>query len=117
MSIEDLMLFDSNKAEAGEYDPDSFKEGLATLKESLSKEAPHEQVRRILIELKESLRNYPQIVHELLDEDVGTLVAGIKRISDVVLVKDAARQTKKRGTSTMTRRQLADAINAPPEDF
>lgn len=117
MPIEDLILFDSNKAEAGEYDPDTFKAGLASLKEALSSEVPHETIKKMLIELKDALRNYPQIVHELLEEDIGVLVGGIKRTSDVVLVKDEAKQTKKRGKSTMTRRELADAINAPPEDF
>lgn len=117
MSIEDLILFDSTKAEAGEYDPESFKSGLSSLQEALASEVPHETIRKILIELKEALRNYPQIVHELLEEDIGVLVGGIKRTSDVVLVKDEVKQTKKRGKATMTRRELADAINSPPEDF
>ena len=114
--IEDLVLFDSKKAGSGEYDPESFKEGLSTLQESLSKEVPVEDVRKILISLKESLRNYPQIVHELLDEDVGVLVAGIKRISNVVLVKDETKQTKKKA-GTISRSKLAELINKPPEDF
>lgn len=117
MSIEDLVLFNSSKAEAGEYDPETFKEGLATLRKALSDETPSEGIKRILIQLKESLRNYPQIVHELLDEDVGVLVGGIKRISDVILVKDTAKQTKKKAKSNISRRELADLINNQPDDF
>jgi hypothetical protein len=117
MPIEDLILFDSTKAAAGEYDPESFKEGLATLKASLEQEVPHESIRKILISLKESLRNYPAIVHELKDADVGVLVGGIKRVSDVVLVKDTAKQTKKKAKSNISRRELAELINAPPDDF
>lgn len=117
MSIDDLILFDSNKAEAGEYDPESFKEGLSSLSKALGEEVPHETIRSILISLKESLKNYPQIVHELKDEDVGTLVAGIKRISDVILVKDTAKQTKKKAKSNISRRELAELINKPPDDF
>jgi len=117
MSIDDLILFDSKKAAAGEYDPETFKEGLSALKKGLDEEIPHENIRRILIQLKESLRNYPNIVHELLDEDVGVLVGGIKRISDVVLVADKAKQTKKKGSSNISRAKLAELINAPPDDF
>lgn len=117
MSIEDLVLFSSSKAEAGEYDPETFKEGLASLSRALKDETPSEGIKRILIQLKESLRNYPQIVHELLDEDVGVLVAGIKRISDVILVKDTAKQTKKKAKSNISRRELADLINNTPDDF
>jgi hypothetical protein len=117
MSIEDLMLFDSVKAEAGEYDPDSFKEGLGSLKKALADEVPHEAIRKILIELKASLNNYPQIVHELLETDVGVLVGGIKRISDVVLVKDTTKQNKKKAGGNISRAKLAELINAPPEDF
>ena len=117
MPIEDLVLFDSTKAKAGEYDPDSFKEGLGTLKKALEEEIPHEGIKRILIQLKESLRNYPQIVHELLDEDVGVLVAGIKRISDVILVKDNIKQTKKKAKATISRRELAELIKDTPDDF
>lgn len=116
MGIEDLILFDSNKAEAGEYNPETFKSGLTHLQTSLHSEVPHEEIRRILIELKETLRNYPQIVHELLAEDIGVLTAGIKRISNVVLVKDNAKQTKKRA-GTISRAELAKMINKPPEDF
>ncbi len=117
MSIEDLVLFDSAKAGAGEYDPDSFKEGLSALQSALDDEVPHEAVRKILIELKESLRNYPQIVHELLDADVGTLVAGIKKLSNVILVKDTLKQNKKKAGSNISRVKLAELINKPPEDF
>lgn len=117
MGIEDLILFgDADKTEEGEYDPDSFKAGLAGLQDSLSSEVPHEEIKRILIELKECLRKYPQIVHELLAEDIGVLVGGIKRTSDVVLVKDEVRQKKKRA-GTISRRELAEMINKPPEDF
>jgi hypothetical protein len=116
MSIEDLILFDSATATSGEYDPESFKSGLAELKKALDSEVPHEDIKKALIDLKEALHNYPQIVHELLDEDVGTLVAGIKRISDVVLVKDQAKQTKKKA-GTISRAALAELINKPPEDF
>ena len=73
--------------------------------------------RKILIELKESLRNYPQIVHELLDADVGTLVAGIKKLSNVILVKDTLKQNKKKAGSNISRVKLAELINKPPEDF
>lgn len=117
MSIDDLILFDSTKAEAGEYDPKTFHEGLSSLSDALHEEVPNETIRSLLISLKESLKNFPQIVHELKDEDVGTLVAGIKRISDVILVKDVAKQTKKKAKSNISRRELAEMINKPPDDF
>lgn len=117
MSIDDLVLFDSNKAQAGEYDPDTFKEGLSSLSIALHEEVPNETIRTLLISLKESLKNFPQIIHELKDEDVGILVAGIKRISDVILVKDQTKQTRKKAKSNISRRELADLINKPPDDF
>ncbi len=117
MSIDDLVLFDSNKAQAGEYDPDTFKAGLSSLSTALHEEVPNETIRSLLISLKESLKNFPQIVHELKDEDVGILVAGIKRISDVILVGDKAKQVKKKAKSNISRRELANLINKPPDDF
>ena len=117
MSIDDLVLFNSNKAGAGEYDPESFKEGLSSLSDALHDEVPNETIRSLLISLKESLKNFPQIIHELKDEDVGVLVAGIKRISDVVLVRDQNKQTKKKAKSNISRRELANLINKPPDDF
>lgn len=117
MSIEDLVLFDSNKAKAGEYDPESFKDGLATLQTRLAETTPIEEIRKVLIELKESLRNYPQIVHELLPEDIGVLVGGIKRTTNVVLVKETAKSNKKKASGNISRSKLAELINKPPEDF
>ena len=116
MSIEDLILFDSTSPHTGEYDPESFKSGLIALKTALDSEVPHEDIKKVLIDLKETLHNYPQIVHELLEEDIGILVAGIKRTTDVVLVKDQTKQTKKKA-GTISRSALADLINKPPEDF
>lgn len=115
--IEDLILFDSHTGTNQEFDPESFKEGISNLKDKLDTEAPHEAVKSILLRLKESLHQYPQIVHELLPEDIGQMTRAIKHISDIVLIKDKTKQNKKVARKQMTREQLVDAIHNPPEDF
>ncbi len=115
--IEDLILFDSHTGTSQEFDPESFKEGISNLKDKLDTEAPHEAIKTILLRLKESLHQYPQIVHELLPEDIGQMTRAIKHISDIVLIKDKTKQNKKVARKQMTREQLVDAIHNPPEDF
>ncbi len=115
--IEDLILFDSHTGTSQEFDPESFKEGISNLKAKLDTEAPHEDVKSILLRLKESLHQYPQIVHELLPEDIGQMTRAIKHISDIVLIKDKTKQNKKVARKQMTREDLVAAIHNPPEDF
>jgi len=115
--IEDLILFDSHTGTSQEFDPDSFKEGISNLKAKLDTEAPHEDVKSILLRLKESLHQYPQMVHELLPEDIGQMTRAIKHISDIVLIKDKTKQNKKTARKQMSRQELVDAIHNPPEDF
>lgn len=117
MSIENLILFDSSAEGSPEYDPETFKQGIASLKEKLDAEIPNEDIRKALISLKDSLHKHPQIVHELLPEDIGQMTRAIKLLSNVVLVKDQAKQTKKK-SKTISRAELARMINKDmPEDF
>lgn len=115
--IEDLILFDDTTGTPEEFNPESFRAGLINLRDKLDVEAPREDIKSILIRLKDSLHAYPQIVHELLPEDIGQMTRAIKHLSDIVLVKDKTKQRKKVATNQISRRELAELINKPPEDF
>ena len=115
--IEDLILFNDTTGTPEEFNPESFKEGLDNLRNKLDVEAPREEIKSILLRLKDSLLNYPQIVHELLPEDIGQMTRGIKHLGDIVLVKDKVKQNRKTASKQISRRELADLINKPPEDF
>lgn len=116
--IEDLILFDSHTTGTDqEFSPETFKDGIQKLKGKLDTEAPYEDIKATLLKLKASLHQYPQIVHELLPEDIGQMTRAIKHTSEVVLIKDKAKQNKKVARKQMTRAELAEAINNPPEDF
>lgn len=116
MSIDNLILFD-DKATQTEYDPDSFRAGVASLKEKMDAKMPNEDIRGALLALKTSMHAHPEIVREIMPEDIGQMTRAIKSISNVVLVKDTTKQTKKAAKSNISRRELADLINKPPEDF
>lgn len=115
--IEDLILFSDTTGTPEEFSPENFKEGIDKLRSRLDAEAPHEEIKSILLRLKSALHSHPNIVHELLPEDIGQMTRGIKHNADIVLVKDKTKQTRKVAKKQMSREELAQAINNPPEDF
>lgn len=115
--IEDLILFSDTTGTPEEFNPETFQEGISKLRGRLDAEAPHEEIKSILLRLKAALHAHPNIVHELLPEDIGQMTRGIKHNADIVLVKDKTKQIRKTAKKQMTREELAAAINAPPDDF
>lgn len=116
MSIDNLILFD-DKASKTEYDPDTFRAGVVSLKEKMDAKMPNEDIRGALLLLKASMHAHPEIVREILPEDIGQMTRAIKSISNVVLVKDTVKQNKKAASGNISRTKLAELINKPPEDF
>lgn len=117
MAIENLILFTEKTKEPESYDPANFRTGLTELTNALDSEAGAFSIKDILLRLKAALHQYPTIVHELLEEEIGLMTRGIKSISDVALIKNEAKSNKKKATGQISRSKLAELINKPPEDF
>ncbi len=117
MTIENLVLFQDKTKEPESFDPANFQAGLQELTTALDTEAGAYSIKDILLRLKAALHEYPSIVHELLETDIGLMTRGIKTISDVALIKETTKQTKKKATGQISRSKLVELIHKPPEDF